>query len=107
VRTCGPAHRSLLKRHIERIDQGIGFTRILKLEKRGTVDAKHFTSICPVVSPHLLRIVNNTEVSYFIQMSWKKNADADFEHALTQFFPRLWRYCLTLTGKRDRADDLA
>jgi RNA polymerase sigma-70 factor, ECF subfamily len=64
-------------------------------------------SICPVVSPHLLRIVNNTEVSYFIQMSWKKNADADFEHALTQFFPRLWRYCLTLTGKRDRADDLA
>jgi RNA polymerase sigma-70 factor, ECF subfamily len=40
-------------------------------------------------------------------MSWKKNAEADFEQALTLFFPRLWRYCLTLTGTRDRADDLA
>ncbi len=51
--------------------------------------------------------MNNTEVRYFIQMSWKKNSKAEFERTLTKFFPRLWRYCLTLTGKRDRADDLA
>jgi RNA polymerase sigma-70 factor, ECF subfamily len=40
-------------------------------------------------------------------MSWQQNAGPDFDQGLEQVFPRLWRYCLTLTGSRDRADDLA
>jgi RNA polymerase sigma-70 factor, ECF subfamily len=40
-------------------------------------------------------------------MNWKQNSDRGFAHELEQIFPRLWRYCLSLTGARDRADDLA
>lgn len=40
-------------------------------------------------------------------MERKKNPKAEIVAGLEQFFPRLWRYCLALSGNRDRADDLA
>jgi RNA polymerase sigma-70 factor, ECF subfamily len=40
-------------------------------------------------------------------MDWKENSDRGFSRELERIFPRLWRYCLSLTGARDRADDLA
>ena len=35
------------------------------------------------------------------------SAHSEVESGLQPLFPRLWRYCLVLTGKRDGADDLA
>ncbi len=40
-------------------------------------------------------------------MFWHKNNDKEIKQAVTQLFPRLWRYCLILTASKDRADDLA
>ena len=40
-------------------------------------------------------------------MFWKNKTSSVFERDLESFLPRLRRYCLTLTGNRDRADDLA
>ena len=40
-------------------------------------------------------------------MGSKKNSKAVVSRGLTELFPRLWRYCLVLTGNRDNADDLA
>ncbi|MEL6374933.1 MAG: RNA polymerase sigma factor [Pseudomonadota bacterium] len=34
-------------------------------------------------------------------------AQTDVRHGLADVFPRLWRYCLTLTANRADADDLA
>lgn len=36
-----------------------------------------------------------------------KQNEKMFQVELTEFYPRLWRFCLTLSGARDRADDLA
>lgn len=36
-----------------------------------------------------------------------KDSHKSVKRGLEPLFPRLWRYCLVLTGKRDRADDLA
>lgn len=40
-------------------------------------------------------------------MAAQKNARAEVASGLKPLFPRLWRYCLVLTGNRQRADDLA
>ncbi|MEM7776850.1 MAG: RNA polymerase sigma factor [Pseudomonadota bacterium] len=37
----------------------------------------------------------------------RKSSEARFRRDLAQVFPRLWRYCLTLTANRADADDLA
>lgn len=37
----------------------------------------------------------------------KPTAHAAVRNGLPSIFPRLWRYCLVLTGDRSRADDLA
>lgn len=49
----------------------------------------------------------DTWATAFIQMGRKKNSRAVVSEGLTQLFPRLWRYCLVLSGSRDTADDLA
>ena len=36
-----------------------------------------------------------------------KKARAEVSQGLKPLFPRIWRYCLALTGNRDRANDLA
>lgn len=40
-------------------------------------------------------------------MRAKKTARDEVGAALSEIYPRLWRYCLVTTGRRDRADDLA
>jgi RNA polymerase sigma-70 factor, ECF subfamily len=40
-------------------------------------------------------------------MPWRKKSHAEVTAGLKPLYPRLWRYCLVLTGNRDRADDLA
>ncbi|MBL1407055.1 MAG: RNA polymerase sigma factor [Rhizobiales bacterium] len=40
-------------------------------------------------------------------MFFKKSQQRQIGQHLEEIFPRLWRYCLTLTGKRHLADDLA
>ena len=37
----------------------------------------------------------------------KKTALDEIRAGIEEIYPRLWRYCLVQTGKRDRADDLA
>lgn len=37
----------------------------------------------------------------------KRKSFSEVEQGLKPLFPRLWRYCLVLTGAKDRADDLA
>lgn len=37
----------------------------------------------------------------------EKNSRAVVSEGLTELFPRLWRYCVVLSGNRDTADDLA
>lgn len=38
---------------------------------------------------------------------FKKSALDEIREGIGAIYPRLWRYCLVQTGKRDRADDLA
>jgi RNA polymerase sigma-70 factor, ECF subfamily len=40
-------------------------------------------------------------------MIWRKNSRSEVEQGLKPLYPRLWRYCVALTGSRDRAGDLA
>jgi RNA polymerase sigma-70 factor, ECF subfamily len=40
-------------------------------------------------------------------MPWRKSSQREVNEGLKPLYPRLWRYCLVLTGSRDRADDLA
>lgn len=40
-------------------------------------------------------------------MIWQKDSHSEVMRGLKPLFPRLWRYCLVLTGSRERADDLA
>ncbi len=40
-------------------------------------------------------------------MVWKKESHEEVNRGLSPLFPRLWRYCLVMTGNRERADDLA
>ncbi len=40
-------------------------------------------------------------------MTAEKNSDSEIRRGLKSLFPRLWRYCVVLTGSTDRADDLA
>ena len=40
-------------------------------------------------------------------MNEQKNSHDEVLQGLKPLFPRLWRYCLVVTGSRDRADDLA
>lgn len=42
-----------------------------------------------------------------IRLFGKKSGDHAVRTGLPACFPRLWRFCLSLTGQRDRADDLA
>jgi RNA polymerase sigma-70 factor (ECF subfamily) len=37
----------------------------------------------------------------------KKDYQGEVRRGLKAAYPRLWRYCLSLTGNRDRAEDLA
>jgi len=43
----------------------------------------------------------------FILGFLKKTALEEIREGIAAVYPRLWRYCLVQTGKRDRADDLA
>ena len=43
----------------------------------------------------------------FILGFLKKTALEEIRDGIAAVYPRLWRYCLVQTGKRDRADDLA
>lgn len=40
-------------------------------------------------------------------MIWRKTVHDDVREGLRALYPRLWRYCLVLSGSTDRADDLA
>ncbi|MEO9459294.1 MAG: RNA polymerase sigma factor [Lentilitoribacter sp.] len=40
-------------------------------------------------------------------MFFNKSARKEVEDGIKPIFPRLWRYCLVLTGNKDWADDLA
>jgi RNA polymerase sigma-70 factor, ECF subfamily len=40
-------------------------------------------------------------------MFWRKDSHREVSQGLKSLYPRLWRYCVALTGSRDRADDLA
>ncbi len=40
-------------------------------------------------------------------MVWKKESHEEVRDGLSPLFPRLWRYCVVITGNRERADDLA
>ncbi|MEP3275145.1 MAG: RNA polymerase sigma factor [Stappiaceae bacterium] len=40
-------------------------------------------------------------------MLGQKNSHSEVKRGLKPLFPRLWRYCVSLTGSVDRADDLA
>lgn len=42
-----------------------------------------------------------------IRSFWKKSALKEIQDGIGPLYPRLWRFCLMQTGKRDRADDLA
>ena len=37
----------------------------------------------------------------------EKESREEVDRGLSPLFPRLWRYCLVMTGNRERADDLA
>ncbi|MEM9094833.1 MAG: RNA polymerase sigma factor [Pseudomonadota bacterium] len=54
-----------------------------------------------------MRQSQNTAGLRFIRMALEKNAHESVRTALAEAYPRLWRFCLTTTGRRDRADDLA
>lgn len=51
--------------------------------------------------------VGNTGRSGFIRKFFEKSRDAVVRDGLEEVFPRLWRYCVALTGRRDLGDDLA
>lgn len=40
-------------------------------------------------------------------MIWRKDSRREVSDGLKPLYPRLWRYCLALTGSRDKAGDLA
>jgi RNA polymerase sigma-70 factor, ECF subfamily len=40
-------------------------------------------------------------------MIWRKDSRREVSDGLKPLYPRLWRYCLALTGGRDKAGDLA
>lgn len=40
-------------------------------------------------------------------MFGKKNSDDEIKAGLRALYPRLWRYCVVLTGNAERANDLA
>lgn len=40
-------------------------------------------------------------------MFWKKSAHKQVREGLKPLYPRLWRYCVVLTGAKDTANDLA
>ena len=49
----------------------------------------------------------NTGGSGFIRRFFEKNRTKVVRDGLGDIYPRLWRYCVALTGRRDLADDLA
>lgn len=49
----------------------------------------------------------NTAGVEFILGFLKKSALAEIRAGIGPLYPRLWRFCLVQTGRRDRADDLA
>ena len=49
----------------------------------------------------------NTAGAGFIHFSVKKSAIDEIREGIPELYPRLWRYALVLSGKRDVADDLA
>jgi RNA polymerase sigma-70 factor, ECF subfamily len=55
----------------------------------------------------LLWLSDKHEGPEFIQLVGKKNSRVEIEQGLGPLYPRLWRYCVALTGSRDRANDLA
>jgi RNA polymerase sigma-70 factor, ECF subfamily len=40
-------------------------------------------------------------------MIWRKDSHREVSQGLKPLYPRLWRYCVALTGSRERAGDLA
>ena len=50
---------------------------------------------------------SNIGVGSFVRMFGAKESYKEVRRGLEPLFPRLWRYCLVLTGREDRADDLA
>jgi hypothetical protein len=40
-------------------------------------------------------------------MFFQRSSRKEIERGLKPLFPRIWRYCLALTGNKDAADDLA
>lgn len=54
-------------------------------------------------APH----IQNTRRGGSIRFFGKKNAQDHVRVGLEPLYPRLWRYALTTTGRRDWADDLA
>lgn len=40
-------------------------------------------------------------------MFGKKNSESEVKAGLRSLYPRLWRYCIVLTGNSERANDLA
>jgi RNA polymerase sigma-70 factor, ECF subfamily len=40
-------------------------------------------------------------------MIWRKNSRSEVSQGLKPLYPRIWRYCMALTGNRDKAGDLA
>lgn len=40
-------------------------------------------------------------------MIWPKDPKKEVSKGIKNLFPRLWRYCIVLTGSTDRAEDLA
>ncbi|MEP3264354.1 MAG: sigma factor, partial [Hyphomicrobiales bacterium] len=43
----------------------------------------------------------------YIQMFSNKKTKSQVTDGLQAIYPRLWRYCLVLTGSKHQADDLA
>ena len=52
-------------------------------------------------------LFSNTRRTGFIRHNRKNSAEQAVKAGLPEVFPRLWRFCLYLTARRELADDLA
>ena len=50
---------------------------------------------------------NNAQRPEIIHVVQKNNSEAEIRQAMPAVYPRLWRYALSLTARRDWAEDLA
>ncbi|KMW59086.1 RNA polymerase sigma-54 factor RpoN [Candidatus Rhodobacter oscarellae] len=51
--------------------------------------------------------MGNNPGARFIRWGGENSAEAEIRRALPEVYPRLWRFCLVLAGRRDAAEDLA